>query len=138
MFPSSEVTKIMHFIWVITVFPHLLNIVRGQVSYSIVDIFNMRGPIVLYHTPKSGHVSKILLMIAPYGIHLRSPTSFSPGSISFTLSRILMPISFIFFEEIFTLWACISLTQSEEGIFQNSGCITSDFRFLFRLTKHSS
>ncbi len=75
----------------------------------------MQGPIILYHTPKSGHVSKIHPMIAPYDLQPRSPhllwnskshpfqkvkwIFFSSGSISFTLWRILMSISFTISEE---------------------------------------
>ncbi len=79
----------------------------------------MRGRIILYHTPKSGHVSKMHLMITPYDLQLRSPHRlwnvkshllekvkwifFSSGSISFTLPNILMPISFIISEQAHSL-----------------------------------
>ncbi len=119
----------------------------------------MRGTIILYHTPTSGHVSKIHLWIAASDRLLNSSISngnalycqirfyacltvgayqllaqfaltsingplekvtlifFSSGHISFTPSRILIPISFIISEETVTPWVCIFIDPCEEGLF---------------------
>ncbi len=121
--------------------------------------FNMRGPIILYHTPTSGHVSKIHLWIAAsdrlfnsfylkrkqfyceirfyacltvgayqllaqlaltsknWPVRKSHMYFFSSGHISFTPSRIVIPISFIISEETFTPWVCIFIDPCEEGLF---------------------
>ncbi len=50
-----------------TVFPHSLNIVRGQVLYSKSGMIQYVGSIILYNTPASGQVSKIHVYITARG-----------------------------------------------------------------------